>query len=147
MIHRDIKPDNILLEGPNRHVQIIDFGLAHEAGDNEGRLTIDNAVIGTPAYMSPERIGTDEVNAKSDLFGLGVILYEIISGKLPFDGKSMVSILAAISRGKPIAIDTLVPEVPQEVAALIIQLLSSEQDKRPTDANEVVKRLRAIEKE
>ena len=147
LVHRDIKPDNILLEGPNRHVQIIDFGLAHEAGDNEGRLTIDNAVIGTPAYMSPERIGTDEVNAKSDLFGLGVILYEIISGKLPFDGKSMVSILAAISRGKPIAIDTLVPEVPQEFATLIMQLLSSERDKRPTDANEVVKRLRAIEKE
>ena len=52
--------------------QFIDFGLAHEAGDKEGRLTIDNAVIGTPAYMSPERIGTDEVNAKSDLFGLGL---------------------------------------------------------------------------
>ena len=73
-------------------------------------------------------------------------MYEIISGELPFDGKSMVSILCHF-RGKPIAIDALVPEVPQEFAALIMQLLSSERDKRPTDANEVVKRLRAIEKE
>ena len=97
--------------------------------------------------MSPERIGTDEVNAKSDLFGLGVILYEMISGKLPFDGKSMVSILAAISRGKPTAIDTLVPDIPQDLADLIMQLLSSEQAKRPANANEVVRRLRAIEKQ
>lgn len=147
LVHRDIKPDNILLEEPNQHVRIIDFGLAHEAGDQEGRLTIDNAVIGTPAYMSPERIGTDEVNAKSDLFGLGVILYEMISGKLPFDGKSMVSILAAISRGKPTAIDMLVPDMPQDLADLIMQLLSSERDKRPADANEVAERLESIEKQ
>ena len=147
LVHRDIKPDNILLEVPNKHVRIIDFGLAHEAGDKEGRLTIDNAVIGTPAYMSPERIGTDEVNAKSDLFGLGVILYEMISGKLPFDGKSMVSILASISRGKPTTIDTLVPNIPQDLTDLIMQLLSSERDKRPADANEVAERLRAIEKQ
>ena len=147
LVHRDIKPDNILIEEPNQHVRIIDFGLAHEAGDQEGRLTIDNAVIGTPAYMSPERIGTDEVNAKSDLFGLGVILYEMISGKLPFDGKSMVSILAAISRGKPTAIDMLVPDMPQDLADLIMQLLSSERDKRPADANEVAERLESIEKQ
>jgi serine/threonine-protein kinase len=97
--------------------------------------------------MSPERIGTDEVNAKSDLFGLGVILYEMISGKLPFDGKSMVSILAAISRGKPTAIDMLVPDMPQDLADLIMQLLSSERDKRPADANEVAERLESIEKQ
>ena len=97
--------------------------------------------------MSPERIGTDEVNAKSDLFGLGVILYEMISGKLPFDGKSMVSILASISRGKPTTIDTLVPNIPQDLTDLIMQLLSSERDKRPANANEVAERLRAIEKQ
>ena len=147
LVHRDIKPDNILLEEPNQHVRIIDFGLAHEAGDKEGRLTLDNAVIGTPAYMSPERIGTDEVNAKGDLFGLGVILYEMISGKLPFDGKSMVSILAAISRGKPTPIDMLVPDIHQDLADLIMQLLSNERDKRPADANEVAKRLQAIQKQ
>ena len=69
------------------------------------------------------------------------------SGKLPFDGKSMVSILAAISRGKPTAIDTLVPDIPQDLADLIMQLLSSERAKRPANANEVVRRLRAIEKQ
>jgi serine/threonine protein kinase len=147
LVHRDIKPDNILLEGLQHHVRIIDFGLAHETGNEESRLTVNNSVIGTPAYMSPERIGTDEVDAKSDLFGLGVILYEMISGKLPFDGKSMVSILAAISRGKPTAINTAVPGMPKDLAILIMQLLSNDRDERPVDAHSVVEQLRAIEKQ
>jgi predicted hydrocarbon binding protein len=147
LVHRDIKPDNILLEGPQHHVQIIDFGLAHETGNEESRLTVNNSVIGTPAYMSPERIGTDEVDAKSDLFGLGVILYEMISGKLPFDGKSMVSILAAISRGKPTAIDTVVPGIPKDLAILVMQLLSNDRAERPVDAHSVVEQLRVIEKQ
>jgi hypothetical protein len=145
LVHRDIKPDNVLLEGPNRRVRIIDFGLARELDSAETRLTMDGAVVGTPAYMSPERIGVEEVDAKSDLFGLGVILYELLAGRLPFEGKSMVSILAAIARGTPPALAELVPEAPQALTDLVMQLLAHDKADRPTTAAEVARKLAAIE--
>jgi hypothetical protein len=145
LVHRDIKPDNILLEGPSRRVRIIDFGLARELESAETRLTMDGAVVGTPAYMSPERIGVEEVDAKSDLFGLGVILYELLAGRLPFEGKSMVSILAAIARGTPPALAELVPEAPQALTDLVMQLLAHDKADRPATAAEVARKLAVIE--
>ncbi|MEY3032840.1 MAG: Serine/threonine-protein kinase PknB, partial [Planctomycetota bacterium] len=145
LVHRDIKPDNILLEGPSRRVRIIDFGLARELESAETRLTMDGAVVGTPAYMSPERIGVEEVDAKSDLFGLGVILYELLAGRLPFEGKSMVSILAAIARGTPPALAELVPEAPRALTDLVMQLLAHDKADRPATAAEVARKLAVIE--
>ena len=147
LIHRDIKPDNILLEGIKKRVRIIDFGLAREVDAEEARLTADGAVIGTPAYMSPERIGVEEVDAKSDLFGIGVILYEMLSSRLPFEGKSMVSILAAIAQGKPTHLNTLVSGTPESLCDLVMQLLSNNKDDRPADAATVNNRLTAIARE
>ena len=146
LVHRDIKPDNVLLEGPSRQVRIIDFGLARELDGTDTRLTVDGAVVGTPAYMSPERIGVEEVDAKSDLFGLGVILYELLSGRLPFEGKSMVSILAAIARGTPPPLADLVPTAPQPLASLVMQMLAHDKTDRPATAAEVSRQLAAIEK-
>jgi tRNA A-37 threonylcarbamoyl transferase component Bud32 len=146
LVHRDIKPDNILLEGSARRVRIIDFGLARELAAADTRLTVDGAVVGTPAYMSPERIGVEEVDAKSDLFGLGVILYELLAGRLPFEGKSMVSILAAIARGTPPALAELVPTAPQALTDLVMQLLAHDKADRPATAAEVARQLATIEK-
>ncbi len=146
LVHRDIKPDNILLEGPTRRVRIIDFGLARELDAADTRLTVDGAVVGTPAYMSPERIGVEEVDAKSDLFGLGVILYELLAGRLPFEGKSMVSILAAIARGTPPALAELVPTAPPALTDLVMQLLANDKADRPATAAEVARQLAAVEK-
>ncbi len=146
LVHRDVKPDNILLEGARKRVRIIDFGLARELNTTDTRLTVDGAVVGTPAYMSPERIGVEEVDAKSDLFGLGVILYELLSGRLPFEGKSMVSILAAIARGTPAALAELVPTAPPALTALVMQLLANDKADRPATAAEVASQLAAIEK-
>lgn len=145
LVHRDVKPDNILLEGPARRVRIIDFGLAREIETDESRLTVDGAVVGTPAYMSPERIGAGDVDTKSDLFGLGVILYELLSGRLPFEGRSMVSILAAIARGTPPALADLVPTAPPALTDLVMQLLAHDKTDRPATAAEVARRLAAIE--
>lgn len=147
LVHRDIKPDNILLEGTKKRVRIIDFGLAREVDAEEARLTADGAVVGTPAYMSPERIGVEEVDTKSDLFGIGVILYEMLSGRLPFDGKSMVSILAAIAQGKPPHLSTLVPNLPDELSDLVMQLLAKNKKDRPADAASVAQQLAAIERQ
>lgn len=146
LVHRDIKPDNILLEGATRRVRIIDFGLAQELDAADARLTVEGAVVGTPAYMSPERIGVEKVDAKSDLFGLGVILYELLSGRLPFEGRSMVSILAAIARGTPPALGELVVDAPRELTDLVMQLLAHDKADRPADVASVVRQLAAIEK-
>jgi serine/threonine protein kinase len=147
LVHRDIKPDNVLLEGSKRRVRIIDFGLARDIDAEEARLTADGAVVGTPAYMSPERIGVEEVDAKSDLFGIGVILYEMISGRLPFEGKSMVSILAAIAQGKPPHLQTLAPEAPAALCDLVMQLLANNKADRPADAAQVAQLLADIERQ
>ncbi len=146
LIHRDIKPDNIFLEAPGRSVKIIDFGLAREASDEAGKITVDGAVVGTPAYMAPERINGQEVDAKSDLFGLGVILYELLAGRLPFDGKSMVSVLAAIARGTPTGLREVAPDVPPAVSDLVMRLLAHDKANRPADAHAVAEELAALEK-
>ena len=121
-----------------------DFGIS-KALQSESDLLLTK--VGTPYFMPPEVIQDKPYDAKADVWSLGVILYEMISGKLPFDGKSMVSILAAISRGKPTAINTAVPGMPKDLAILIMQLLSNDRDERPVDANSVVEQLRAIEKQ
>ncbi|MCW5939978.1 MAG: serine/threonine protein kinase [Fimbriimonadaceae bacterium] len=98
VIHRDIKPDNIqLLE--SGQVKITDFGIARLTF--EPNLTIDGQVFGTPSYMSPEQVNGREIDARSDLFGVGVILYEMVSGQKPFQGDSVVAITYAIMNHEP----------------------------------------------
>jgi serine/threonine protein kinase len=96
--------------------------------------------------MSPERIGEQEIDAKSDLFGLGVILYELLSARLPFDGKSMVAVLAAISRGMPTPLRDVAPTVPLPLADLVMRLLAHDKANRPADAAAVAAEITAIEK-
>jgi hypothetical protein len=151
LVHRDIKPDNVFLEGESRSVRIIDFGLALNAGDEPTNLTVDGAVVGTPAYMAPERIGVPEagdhaVDAKSDLFGLGVILYELLADRLPFEGRSMVSMLAAISRGSPPHLREVAKDVPPAVADLVMRLIAHDKAARPRDARAVAEEIAALEK-
>lgn len=147
VIHRDIKPHNILLEGPRNHVRIIDFGLAIEEGSGAARLTAHGALVGTPAYMSPEQIHDGEVDFKSDLYSLGVILYELVAGRLPFEGSSIVSIIAAITKGDPPPLETVSPDVPPRLAALVMRLLAREKADRPASAEDVAMELAQIERD
>jgi serine/threonine protein kinase len=146
LVHRDIKPDNIFLERVDRRVRIIDFGLARAAEDDTAKLTVEGAVVGTPAYMPPERIGEESLDAKSDLFGLGVILYEMLSGRLPFDGTSMVAMLASIARGNPLPLAEAVPATPPEVCDLVMQLIAHRKEERPADARSVAAELGQLER-
>lgn len=98
IIHRDIKPDNIQLL-PGGEIKITDFGIARLTF--EPNLTVDGQVFGTPSYMSPEQINGKDLDARSDLFGVGVILYEAISGEKPFQGDSVVSISYAVMNHRP----------------------------------------------
>lgn len=146
LIHRDIKPDNVFLEGPSRRVKIIDFGLASDRGADDMRLTVDGAIVGTPAYMAPERMASGgEIDFKADIFGLGVMLYELLSGRLPFEGTSIVSMLAAISHGTPTPLADSAPDVPDEVAELVMQMMARDKADRPASCEEIAHRIRGIE--
>lgn len=146
LIHRDIKPENVFLEGPSQRVVIIDFGLASDLGSDDVRLTVDGAIVGTPAYMAPERMSNqDKIDFKADIFGLGVMLYEMIANQFPFEGTSIVSMLASISRGEPRSLTECVPDVPADVANLVMRMLARDKADRPDSCEAIADEIAAIE--
>ena len=148
LVHRDIKPENIILEGPSREVKIIDFGLVRDIGDadSSAHVTVEGAVVGTPAYMAPERINDRPVDARADLFGLGVILYELLADQLPFTGTSMMAMLASIAHGSPTPLRSAAPDVPDDVSKLVMQMIAHDPADRPATAQAVADTIAAIEK-
>jgi len=98
ILHRDIKPANILLT-PDGHAKIVDFGLAKLAGQT--RLTRTGSTVGTVSYMSPEQARGEEVDARSDVFSVGVVLYELLTGRLPFQGDNEASVIYSITHAEP----------------------------------------------
>lgn len=120
VIHRDIKPDNIQLL-PDGSVKITDFGIARLTF--EPNLTMDGQVFGTPSYMSPEQVVGREIDARSDVFSVGVLLYEMLSGSKPFTGDSVVSITYGIINKEPVQ--------PQQINYAVWQVISRAMDKSP----------------
>lgn len=131
ILHRDIKPSNILM-GNNGQAKVSDFGIAtilDSAGELD--LTMTSGVIGTPAYLSPERAeGSKEITPASDLFSVGVILYEMLTGQKPFSGESPLAVLLAAKSGKFQAPEQLNPEIPPYVSQVIKRSLSPSPQER-----------------
>jgi serine/threonine protein kinase len=146
LVHRDIKPGNLWLEAPNGRVKVLDFGLARPV-DAEVELTRTGAVVGTPAFMSPEQARGEKVDARTDLFSLGAVLYRLCTGTLPFEGKTTMAVLTALATREPRPVRELNPAVPEPLAALTQQLLAKQADARPQTADEVVRRLWAVAQE
>ncbi|WP_437193502.1 protein kinase domain-containing protein [Planctomicrobium sp. SH527] len=138
LIHRDIKPSNIWLEGPRAKVTILDFGLARSINQDDGHgVTINGAVMGTPAYMPPEQAAGMPANVRSDLFSLGVLLYRMVTGIQPFAGESMIATLNKLANYNPPSPSQDNPEIPAPLSDLILRLISKTPSERPASAEEV----------
>ncbi len=142
IIHRDIKPANLLVDDEGV-LKVTDFGLARTLDNNAG-LTQHGAVVGTPRYMAPEQLFGGAVDERSDLFSLGVVLYECLTGLVPFDANTPTAIVARLVDGPATPVDSIVPDVTPAFAALIDRLLKYEPADRLQSARELVERLQQI---
>src|ERR671914_568135 len=136
VIHRDIKPDNILVDADSGRAIVTDFGIARaiEAGT---RLTITGNALGTPQYMSPEQaVGEREVDGRSDIYSLGVVAYQMITGRLPFTGGNTMALLLKHVNEGPLPIVDLRPDAPKPLRDAIERaLMKAPEDRWPTAAS------------
>ncbi len=136
VVHRDVKPSNMLIDKSGR-LRLTDFGIARVRDQSTG-LTEHDLFIGTPEFMSPEQCsGSSDIGPKSDLFSLGVTLYRMISGRMPFAGFNTAALLASITRETPVRLNRILPEVPDDVARLVAHLLEKDPAARPESAEVV----------
>lgn len=142
IVHRDLKPDNIMLTAGDQ-VKILDFGLAKHVGknDNEPALTIEGRLIGTVSAMSPEQAVGESVDHRSDLFSLGTLLYEALTGVSPFHSENKVQTLTRICTLQQRAVIDLRPEVEQAFSDIVDHLMEKEPEDRPHSALEVMSAL------
>lgn len=141
VVHRDVKPQNLVLD-PNGVLKVLDFGIAVIEGKS-GQLTEAGLVVGTPAYMSPEQLLGDAVGPASDLYATGVVLYECLSGALPFESSNPLSLAAQIVERGPVPLEQRAPSTPPEFLQLVAALLHRSPASRPS-ATQVADRLRSF---
>lgn len=144
ILHRDLKPGNIMLTAAG-DVKIVDFGLSRVVSQGQPGLTQIGASMGTPTYMSPEQTLGDPVDARSDVWSLGVVFYECLTGKLPFDGPNLPSVIQAIHSKQPEPPSLSNPEVPAAVDDLVLACLTKTRDERLASCHELLKELDRIE--
>ena len=135
LVHRDVKPDNILLEGSTGRVLVADFGIAAAFGD------AGDGISGTPEFMSPEQALGAALDARSDLYGLGATAFYIFSGRFPFEGKTATEVLAKQVTEPAPSLSSLGLSVPRKVAALIDRCLAKAPDQRPESAQALAEQL------
>lgn len=135
LIHRDIKPGNILLDAGSDHAKITDFGLARSADD--ASMTQSGVISGTPLYMSPEQAQALEIDYRSDLFSLGSVMYVMCSGRPPFRAATSIAVLRRVVEEQPRPVQTIIPEVPHWLTLIIARLHAKYPKERFASAKEV----------
>lgn len=139
VVHRDIKPGNIMYDPETDTVKVADFGIARITDSSKTRTGM---VMGTPSYMSPEQLAGHKVSGASDLFSLGVTLYQLASGHLPFDGDSMAQLMYRIANEAPVDILTVRPDVPPCLVAILGKTLAKTPEGRYASGAELAEALR-----
>ncbi|MGP1609279.1 MAG: serine/threonine protein kinase, partial [Burkholderiales bacterium] len=139
VVHRDIKPANIMYEPESDVAKVTDFGIARVTDSSK---TKTGMVLGTPSYMSPEQLAGKKVEGRSDLFSLGVMLYQMLSGSLPFQGESMAQLMFKIANEPHLDIRKVKPELPACVAAITNKALAKDPDQRYQNGEQMAKAIR-----
>jgi tRNA A-37 threonylcarbamoyl transferase component Bud32 len=144
MVHRDIKPDNIMLDGDEARVLLMDFGIAKAMDQREAGLTATGMIVGTPEYMSPEQgAGDGVVDARSDVYALGVVGYQMVTGRVPFAAGSVLAMLVKHATEAPRPLTELRPDCPADLAETINRCLAKTPEDRWSSADALLEALQA----
>jgi len=141
VVHRDVKPSNVMVDWACGQLKLADFGLARLA---DAERTGTGLLLGSPAYMAPEQLAGDPASPASDLYALGVVLYQLLAGRLPHDEASLGELLRQVAGAPAPDLRTLRPGLPAALAAAVAGLLAKRPGDRPADAGAVAARLQAL---
>ncbi|MEV0964649.1 protein kinase [Streptomyces sp. NPDC049910] len=143
IVHRDLKPRNVMVK-PDGTVTVLDLGVASVIDTDTTRLTHTGSPIGSPAYMAPEQAMGGAVGPATDLYALGVLLHELLSGNVPFAGSTALGVLHRHLYEPPLPVRQLRPEIPEPLEALVLRMLAKDPQRRPSGAQEVYDALRPL---
>jgi Protein kinase domain len=141
VVHRDVKPNNVMIGGDGS-VRLLDFGLARGAGIDIATLTRTGTILGTPGYMSPEQFDAHGVDERSDVYSLGVVLFEVLTGRLPFRGQTPIAVAFAHKTEPPPLLRSLRPSVPAWLERVVLRCLEKDPARRFATAGELAAELR-----
>lgn len=144
IIHRDVKPENILISKDGR-IKVADFGLARNTSMGQTMTAESSVVLGSVSYLSPEQVQRGVADSRSDIYAVGIVIFEMLVGKKPYDGETPIQIAYRHVNDRIPNIQTLKPEVPQVVSDLLFSVTAPNPDQRPKDAEELLNQIRDIQ--
>jgi eukaryotic-like serine/threonine-protein kinase len=142
IVHRDVKPANVMVHLPTHQVKVTDFGVARLSDSARTRTGV---TLGTPAFMSPEQLAGAPADGRSDLYSLGVMLFQLLTGRLPYDAPSMGELLRAIAGSAPLDLRVVRPELPAALAEVVARAIEKQPQSRYADGRQLAADLQEVE--
>ena len=141
VVHRDIKPANIMMLKDTKDIKVTDFGIARITSSSRTKTGV---VLGTPSYMSPEQVNGKKVDGRSDIFSLGIVMYEMLTGQKPFSSHDVASLLYQISHEAPVSVREINPKVPPVVERILDKAMTKDVNQRYQTARTIAEHLRKV---